>query len=206
MPEPGSKRARRARPPSTTTRTSGIVSEVSAIAVASTSRRPVASGTSAAALLGERQSAVERLDDDPGREPRCQPRGGPGDLALARAGRRGRRPRSRRALRARDRPTASSKRGPLRAPPFHGRSSQRVSTGKARPSAVITGASSISAATGPASSVADMTRRRRSGRSAPRTSSASARPRSAWRARSWNSSKMMQPMPGKLRGRTGASG
>ena len=64
-------------------------------------------------------------------------------------------------------------------PPDQGRSSQRVSTGKARPSAVRIGASPISAATGAASRVADITRSRRSGRSAARTSSASARPRSA---------------------------
>ncbi len=78
-----------------------------------------------------------------------------------------------------------------------GRSSQRVSIGKARPSAVKTGAPSISAATGSASSVADMTRSRRSGRSAARASSASASPRSAFSARSWNSSKIRQPTPGR---------
>jgi hypothetical protein len=53
----------------------------------------------------------------------------------------------------------------------------------------------------PASSVADITRMRRSGRSAPRASHVSARPRSALRERSWNSSKMTVPMPG----RSGAS-
>ena len=80
--------------------------------------------------------------------------------------------------------------------PAHGRSSQRVSTGQARPSAVTTGAPPISSATGAASSVADITRSSRSGRSAARTSSASASPRSACSARSWNSSKITQPTPG----------
>jgi hypothetical protein len=81
------------------------------------------------------------------------------------------------------------------------RSSQRVSTGKARPSDEIRGALSSISATGPASSVADITRMRRSGRSAPRASHVSARPRSALRERSWNSSKMTVPIPA----RSGAS-
>ena len=64
IPEPGSKRARRARPASTTTRTSGMVSEVSAIAVASTSLRPVGERRQRRALRGERQPAVQRLHHD----------------------------------------------------------------------------------------------------------------------------------------------
>ena len=64
MPEPGSKRARRARPASTTTRTSGMVSEVSAIAVASTSLRPCGERRQRRALRGERQAAVQRLHHD----------------------------------------------------------------------------------------------------------------------------------------------
>ena len=75
-----------------------------------------------------------------------------------------------------------------------GRSRQRRSTMKPRPSEVTTGASSI-AATGPASSVADVTSICRSGRNACRTSHVSARPRSAFRERSWNSSKTTQPTP-----------
>ena len=165
MPEPGSKRARRARPASTTTRTSGMVSEVSAIAVASTSRRPSASGararrcsakgrppcsgcsTTPGGRRGARRAAVRAISAWPGRKTSAPP----SVSARARERQLGDRLLEARALpRRRD----------------HGRSSQRVSTGQARPSAVRIGASSISAATGAASSVADITRRRRSGRSA----------------------------------------
>ncbi len=195
MPEPGSKRARRARPPSTTTRTSGMVSEVSAIAVARTTLRPSASGTSAARCFskgsapcsgctttpagscGSSRAAVRAISPTPGRNTSTPP-------SVCRS-----------AVITRS-ATASSKRGPWPAPADHGRSSHRVSTGNARPSAVRTGASPISAATGAASSVADIASRRRSGRSAARISSASARPRSPCRLRSWNSSKIRQPMPG----------
>ena len=85
--------------------------------------------------------------------------------------------------------------GTSRLPAGSGRSSQRVSTGKARPSERMTGAPSKSVATGWASSVADMTTSARSGRSAARASHARASPRSAFRLRSWNSSKMTQPTP-----------
>ncbi len=70
------------------------------------------------------------------------------------------------------------------------RPTYRVSTGKARPALSITGvASPISAATRAPSIVADITTSRKSSRSAPCASSASARPRSASSERSWNSSK-----------------
>ena len=75
------------------------------------------------------------------------------------------------------------------------RGSQRVSTGHARPSDVTSGASPISRATGAASSVADIATRIRSSRSAPLISRQSARPRSAFRLRSWNSSKRTAPTP-----------
>ncbi len=196
MPEAGSKRDRRARPPSTTTRTSGIVSEVSAIEVASTSlRRPSGAGASAA-----RWSAS-------GRPPcsGCSSASGGRSRASAAAtrpisawpGRKTRTPPAVAASAARTRSaTAASKRGPP-GPGDQGRSSQIVSTGCARPSAVTSGAPPISAATGAASSVADIAISARSGRSAERASSASARPRSACRPRSWNSSKITQPTPGR---------
>ena len=82
-----------------------------------------------------------------------------------------------------------------RAPLASGASRQRMSTGWARPRAVITGASPISAATGPASSVADITNSARSSRSAPASSRHSASPRSALSERSWNSSKITAPTP-----------
>ena len=72
---------------------------------------------------------------------------------------------------------------------------KRGSTGKERPLEVITGAFPISLATAAESSVADMTIRCRSGRSASRTSNVNARPVSDCRLRSWNSSKMTQPTP-----------
>ncbi|VFU09525.1 conserved protein of unknown function [Methylocella tundrae] len=68
-----------------------------------------------------------------------------------------------------------------------------VTIGKARPSLRMTGASSRSAATRAPSSVADMTRMRKSSRSADAASRQSASERSASRERSWNSSKMTSP-------------
>ena len=59
---------------------------------------------------------------------------------------------------------------------------------KARPALSISAASPISFATRAPSSVADITRRRKSSRKPPCASSASARPRSASSERSWNSS------------------
>ena len=59
-----------------------------------------------------------------------------------------------------------------------------VVTGNARPSDVITGASFSIAATGPASSVADMTTIYRSSRNAFAISQVSARPKSAFSERS----------------------
>ena len=179
MPEPGSKRARRARPASTTTRTSGMVSEVSAIAVARTSRRPVGERRQRRALLGEGQAAVQRLEHDARRQPRREAGGGAGDLGLAgqedqraalglgeRARGRGRRPPPRGAAPARRRRTRAGRasgsrperRGPRRSAPARRPSAPRPARRRGSP-------------TSPGA--------RRSGRSAARTSSASARPRSA---------------------------
>ncbi len=189
MPEAGSNRARLARPPSTTMRMSGRVSEVSAMAVASTTLRAPGIGASAArcpaasiapksgriAQPGRPASSAStrRISPSPGRKTRMPPSASSAACRTSAA-------------------TAASKRSEGSA----GRGSQRVSTGKARPSAVRTGTPPIRAATGAASSVADMTRSRRSGLSAARTSSASARPRSACSERSWNSSKITQETPG----------
>ncbi len=67
-------------------------------------------------------------------------------------------------------------------------------TGKLRPGLVRRGACSHCAMRSP-SSVADISNSRNSGRSVACTSSASAAPRSPARWRSWNSSKMIAPMP-----------
>ena len=195
MPEPGSNRARRARPASTTTLTPGMVSEVSAIDVASTIRLRAPGGASArpcaarsiapnkgvisasAPSMPGSMAATRRISPSPGRKARMVPPGSARVSASASA-------MNCAAWRIRGAPAGA------------GRGSQRVSTGKARPSERMTGASSR-AATGSASSVADITTMARSGRSAARASHASARPRSAFRLRSWNSSKIRQPTPGK---------
>jgi hypothetical protein len=91
MPRAGSKRARRALPPSTTMRTSSMVSDVSAIDVASTSLRPSGSGPDRGALVAEGQRrrkgagcarpgqaarqkrATRRISASPGRKARQLP-------------------------------------------------------------------------------------------------------------------------------------
>lgn len=189
MPEAGSNRARRARPPSTTTVIPGMVNDVSAMAVASTSlRRPSGSGAMAArwasnaiapnsGRTAQPQSlsaaATRRISPSPGQNASTSP--GASSSAC----------RTNPAIAASQRTSRDNCRG-----------SQTVSTGNARPSAVIRGASPISAATGAASSVADIGSSTRSGRRAPRMSSAKARPRSAFSERSWNSSNRMAPTPG----------
>ncbi len=70
-----------------------------------------------------------------------------------------------------------------------------MSTGKARPSLAMTGASPRSCATRAPSSVADIGRMRRSSRKPRWQSSARASPRSASSERSWNSSNSTAPMP-----------
>ena len=190
IPDPGSNRARRARPQSTTTRMSSIVSDVSAIDVASTSLRPVAAGamaarcalngidpcsghsTTSSGSAGVRAAATRDISPAPGRNTSTPP-------AVSSSARR-----TRPAHCVTNRVSFGG-----------GVSSQRVSTGNACPSERTVGAPPISAATGAVSSVADIARRIRSSRSAPRTSSASASPRSALSERSWNSSKITAPMP-----------
>jgi hypothetical protein len=124
MPVPGSYRARRDRPPSTTIRTSSMVSEVSAIEVASTSFRPAGLGPDRRALLPERKRAVELAE----MHVRRQARGEQGRDApyLPLPGRKARQPpaASDRARRMRSAIASSH-----RAPCGSGRSSQRVSTG-----------------------------------------------------------------------------
>ena len=188
-PVAGSYFGSRDRPLSTTTRTPSMVSEVSAMDVASTIlRRPAGAGLIAAscvrasrlpnsgtmsALAGTRppsRSAVRSISRWPGRKARIDPSSFDRAPRIARA-------------------TASStgSSGP--------RSSWRMSTGKLRPSLSITAASPSSRATRAPSMVADMTSSRRSGRSAPCTSIASARPKSPSSERSWNSSNRIAAMP-----------
>ena len=81
------------------------------------------------------------------------------------------------------------------------RRAQRVSTGNILPSAVTTGALPSSCATAAASSVADITRMRRSSRTSACASRHSARPRSALRLRSWNSSKITIATPSSVASR-----
>ena len=189
MPAPGSNRDRRASPASTTTRTSWMVSEVSAIEVASTILRAARSGRIAACCAcassapnsgritqpgGTRSfnaASQRRISPSPGRNTSTAP-----------------------SVSARARSTRSATACSIRAPRASGRSSQRVSTGNIRPWDVIRGAS-ISAATGPASSVADIATSIRSSRSAPAISRHSASPKSAFSERSWNSSKITAPTP-----------
>ena len=80
------------------------------------------------------------------------------------------------------------------APARDARGSYRTSIGYGRPGTSITGQSSRKAATGPASSVADITRSRRSSR-ARHACRAKASARSAWRLRSWNSSSTIVRKP-----------
>ncbi len=177
MPEAGSNRARRARPPSITTRISGMVSEVSAIDVASTILRfwlearaarwaansiaPNSGRISQPATLPKSRASTWRISPSPGRNTSTPPVVSCTACATSPA------------IIAGKRRLASG----LRA-------SQRVSTAKVRPSDVMRGASPIRAATGAASSVADIAIITKSSRSAPRISRARARPKSADKLRS----------------------
>ena len=113
-----------------------MVSEVSAIAVDSTSLRCRPSRAAGGALRGE---AAWRRKADAGVQSRAG--GRPARRRCARIspspGRKARTPPSVSSRAAGERAAASSNRAPFRA---GGRSRQRVSTGKARPSEVITGA------------------------------------------------------------------
>ncbi len=189
-----SYRGLRARPASTTTRTPSTVRLVSAMSVASTTRRrPGALGCNAASCSaavrapkrGRTSTAgptrpvracwARRISPAPGRNTRTSPDS------------------SRRARR-----TASGTASTGRARLAGGSGTHRTSTSCWRPSLVTTAAWGPSrSATLAAARVADMTTRRRSGRSDRRTSSANARPRSAWRFRSWSSSKSTAATPGR---------
>ena len=167
MPEPGSNRARRAGPPSTTTRIAvdrqrgfgdgggehdladadpARAARAARCAASPAARRNSGRSVAPAGNRGPSAASQRRISPSPGRKTSTPPLGffqrlhhqvGHGGLGR-------------------------------RAHPCGGARSQRVSTGKARPSDVMIGASSSSAATGAASSVADITRSRRSSRSAPR--------------------------------------
>ena len=78
------------------------------------------------------------------------------------------------------------------------RGSQRASTGNMRPALVTIGAPPSSRAIGSPSSVADMTRMRRSSRTSCCECLTSASPRSACSERSWNSSKITSPTPSSV--------
>ena len=190
MPLAGSNRARRDRPPSTTTRISGRVSEVSAMDVASTMRRPSATGPVAARWAAKSIAPNSGRTTQPGGR---RPFSSASTFLISPSpGRKASTPPSAvsdTACRIRSAIAGSRRIGPS------GLGSQRVSTGKARPAEVITGASPIRAATGAASSVADITITTSSSRRAARTSSARASPRSAFSERSWNSSKISAPIP-----------
>ncbi len=178
MPAPGSNRARRARPASTTTRISSMVSEVSAIAVAKTTLRPCGAGAIAARWAeksiapnsgcrlmpaprrGRSSASVRRISPSPGKNTSTPPWV------------------SAMACTTRSAVACSS-----RAVRGRGWGSQCRSTGWLRPCEVIMGAPIIWA-TGAASSVADMTNKCRSSRSAPAISKHNASPRSAFSERS----------------------
>jgi hypothetical protein len=189
MPLDGSNRERRASPESTTIRTPSIVSEVSAMLVASTTlRRPGAAGRSAASCASGASSpnsgstsvpagsspslsarATRRISAAPGRNTSASP----GCSASAR-----------RTVLATSRSSCSGC-----------RLAWRTSTGNERSLLMIRGASPSSAATAAPSSVADITSSLRSWRRFRCTSRLSASPRSAARLRSWNSSKITSPVP-----------
>ncbi len=129
--------------------------------------------TAGSLTVAASSSAVRRISAAPGRKTSAEP------LSSASA---------RRTVRA----TSSSSRAAGSRPTW------RVTTGKARPALSTTGAPPSRAATRAPSRVADMTRMRRSSRKAPWVSSASARPRSASRLRSWNSSKRTAATPSSV--------
>ena len=203
IPVAGSKRARRASPESTTTRTPSIVRLVSAMLVASTILRCCASpGRNRCVLFCRRQIAEQRQHAHAARQTaffelllraadlrlsrqerqdvarflferlRDRSRGSRSDVDLALATRSQRR-----------RPPSASRLETLVLPrlrPAHCRAAARRRA---------------------ASSVADITRMRRSSRTSACASRHSARPRSALRLRSWNSSKITIATPSSVASR-----
>ncbi len=127
MPELGSNLARRLRPPSTTTVMSGRVRLVSAIEVASTTRRP-ATGPKAARWAANSIAPNSGRTVQPGRPP--QHPLNPPDFALT--GQKGQKPALRHLLQRLPDQPGHRRLEPLAGDPARGRS-QRVSTGKARP-------------------------------------------------------------------------
>ena len=172
-------------------RTPSMVSEVSAIEVASTTLRwPLGAGamarscTAASSAPNSGTISIASVMD-----PFAEKILGAADF---------RGPRQERQHRARDRRAAPSRSHPPSAAPAAHRPCGRDSgfrTGKARPSLDMTGASPSSFATRAPSSVADITRMRRSSRRPTCASRASASPRSASSERSWNSSNSTAATP-----------
>ena len=176
-----------------------MVRLVSAMLVASTTLRdPAAAGASAASCASARQLAEQR------QQLRA---GGAGllaeqllhaaDLARARAGTPARRP-APRAAPASPAAPRGARAAPGRAPRAAAAAPcprSASATRNARPGALTSGASPSRRATAVPSRVADMTSRRSSGARLARASRHSARPRSACRLRSWNSSKMTAATP-----------
>ena len=193
IPVSGEKRETRARPVSTTDSIPSIVSEDSAIDVARTTlRRPGGEGRSAASCSARVSAAKSGISSTSG--PRRDSSSSRAAVRISPSPGRNASTDPRRSESARRTPAAAraATDGSVL------RSSHAVSTGNIRPSARTTGAGAAPVpprwrATASASSVADMTRTRRSGRRPRRTSSASASPKSAWRERSWNSSKTTSP-------------
>ena len=203
MPVTGSNTARRSRPESTTMRMPSMVRLVSAMFVASTTlRRPGGGGRQRRVLL--LRAAARRT----GAGPACLRANAPFCSCDC----------TRRISRAPGRNTSTSPASSLKRPPHDARASAtrpnrrsaaaarqqrrgwcRHSRGchrpGARPADCTTGASPSFAAMPCASSVADITSSFSSGARFACASSVSARPRSACRLRSWNSSNMTRPTP-----------
>ena len=194
MPLPGSKRCRRSSPESTTTRTPAMVRLVSARFVATTTlRRPAGAGRSAASCAAASRSPYSG---------KTSSEGSPAPAAMASQQRRisaapGRKtstsPGSDSSARRTTRAARCSMGSGQRLTPAGAGAAYCVATSKARPSDRTEPASPSTVATAAPSSVADMTSKRRSSRRWRCASSASARPRSDCRLRSWNSSKITQP-------------
>ena len=213
MPVAGSKRRRRTSPESTTTRTPGMVRLVSAMLVASTTRRASVDPCRAPGLAGLSAASCSSLDSSPysggirtgpvmpdaGGDPSSSARTrwisrAPGRNTSTSPGSSSNARRTILAVSAsgdscdpREAPICGSGGNPLPA--------YRVATGKDLPCAVMTGASPSKRDTAAPSRVADMIRILRSGVTLARASRVSARPRSACRLRSWYSSKRTAAKP-----------
>ena len=135
MPVPGSKRGARASPLSTTTRTPSTVSDVSAMSVASTTRRrPGGDGARARSCSSSASAPARRWTSTPGPRSPIELVGEPGDLADAGQ------ERQHVAVLVAQRPP--DRRSPSRPPAGRRdeRGTQRTSTGNVRPTLSTTGA------------------------------------------------------------------